>query len=167
MDDDQQLAFMTTAAYTLRANRCMIRLVSASPRHWSIEDDIAGHCRCYTRLALRRLTAASGWRLTHTAGLTFPIPNSLLPISTFLMQRKERAKLALSPLERTKQSGRRQVRFETHLPTSLGLVLNEVFLTPLHAVQKLTRNSEHALVLYAEAKPNRADLVADDRQKDN
>jgi SAM-dependent methyltransferase len=153
MDDEQQLAFMAKAACNLRPGGRMIGFVPASPRHWGIEDDIAGHCRRYTRSALSALAAASGWSLTHTAGLTFPVSNLLLPISNVLVRRKEREKLALSPLERTKHSGRRRVLFKTHFPPILGIVLNETFLAPFHVIQKLCRKSERALVLYFEAEP--------------
>jgi SAM-dependent methyltransferase len=154
LDDRQQLNFMAKAACNLRRGGRMLGLVPASPRHWGIEDDIAGHCRRYTRSTLRELVTASGWRLTHIAGLTFPISNMLLPISNNLVQRAERTKLALSSLERTKQSGRRRVQFKTTFPTILGLVLNEVVLSPFHILQKLCSKSEKALVLYFEAEPN-------------
>jgi SAM-dependent methyltransferase len=154
LDDHQQSAFMAKAACNLRPGGLMIGLVPASPRHCGIEDDIAGHCRRYTRLTLSALMAASGWRLIHIAGLTFPISNLLLPISNSLVHRKERAKLALSPLERTKHSGRRRVEYKTHFPPILGLVLNEIVLTPFHALQKLCSDSDRALVLYFEAEPN-------------
>jgi SAM-dependent methyltransferase len=154
MDERQLSAFMAKAACSLRPGGLMIGLVPASPRHWGIEDDIAGHCRRYTRLTLSTFVAASGWRLIHTAGLTFPISNLLLPISNSLVHRNERGELALSPRERTKHSGRRRVQFKTHFPSILGLILNEIVLAPFHTLQKLCSNSERALVLYFEAEPD-------------
>jgi len=154
MDDSDQLNFMTKAAHELRVGGRMIGLVPASPRHWGIEDEIAGHCRRYTRSTLSALIANAGWKLLHIAGLTFPISNTLLPISNFLVQRKEAGKLAMSPLERTKQSGCRRVPFKTNFPPILGFILNPFVLAPFHALQKLSLKSESALVLYFEAEPN-------------
>lgn len=164
LSDDSQLAFMTKSASKLRAGGRMIGLVPASPGHWGIEDDVSGHCRRYTRSTLRELLAANGWKLTHIAGLTFPISNLLLPISNFLVNRQERGSLALSPLEQTKRSGDRQVRFKTHYPPLLGIVLNEFAIAPLHALQKVFAGSERALVLYFEAEPDIFRALAHDNQ---
>ena len=153
LGDDRQRAFMTKAASKLQSGGRMIGLVPASPRHWGIEDDIAGHCRRYTRSTLGDLAASTGWTVTHIAGLTFPLSNLLLPISNFLVYRHERGKLALRPLEQTMQSGRRRVPFKTHYPPFLGIILNEFALAPFHALQKFWVSSERALV-YFEAEPN-------------
>jgi len=153
LEDNAARSFMQMSKECLSNNGVMIGLVPASPAHWGIEDDIAGHCRRYTRSALQILTTASGWELLHIAGLTFPISNCLLPISNFLVNRGERSKLALSALERTKQSGCREVKFKTYFPAILGILLNKHTLYPLFILQKMFANSERALVLYFEAKP--------------
>lgn len=160
LDEAAQTAFMHKAAGVLSDRGVMIALVPGSPRHWGIEDDIAGHCRRYTRGEVQRLADAHGWRLLHLAGLTFPVSNLLLPVSNFLVRRSERQKLALSALERTKQSGRRSVRFKTHFPSALGLLLNRRTMFPLHALQKVFSRSEAALVLYFECRPQRQAATA-------
>lgn len=132
----------------------MIALVPSSPSHWGIEDDIAGHYRRYTKHSIETLTSVSGWKLLHIAGLTFPISNFLLPISNFLVNRSERSNLKLSTLDRTKLSGRRQVKFKTFFPSIFGLLLNKYTLSPMYILQKLFSKSEHALVLYFETQPN-------------
>lgn len=153
LDDDAQNTFMKKSAEYLKESGIMIGLVPSSPDHWGIEDDIAGHCRRYTRVGIETLAAVNGWKLLHIAGLTFPISNILLPVSNFLVNRNERSRLDLSPLDRTKLSGRRQVKFKTHFPIILGILLNEFTLFPIHLIQKLFVKSERALVLYFEAKP--------------
>jgi SAM-dependent methyltransferase len=153
LENDAQSAFMQMSAKCLKKGGVMIGLVPASPAHWGIEDDIAGHCRRYTRADIETLAADSGWKLLHIAGLTFPLSNLLLPVSNFLVNRSERSKLDLSPLERTKHSGRRQVKFKTHFPSILGILLNEFTLFPIYIMQKLFAKSERALVLYFEAQP--------------
>jgi SAM-dependent methyltransferase len=156
LEDDEVSAFMQISAYHLNNEGIMIGIVPASPAHWGIEDDIAGHCRRYTRSAIETLAAVSNWKLQHIAGLTFPISNLLLPVSNFLVNRSERSKLGLSALERTKQSGRRQVKFKTHFPSVLRIFLNEYALFPLYLLQKLFSKSERALVIYFEVKPDSA-----------
>lgn len=153
LDDTQQSAYMRRSAAQLGPRGMMISLVPGSPRDWGIEDDIAGHCRRYTRDEVRKLADAHGWRLQHVAGLTFPVSNLLLPVSNFLVNRSERNKLALSAQDRTVQSGRRSVKYKTHFPPVLALLLNRFTLFPLHLLQKMFSGSERALVLYFECRP--------------
>ncbi|MGO4303085.1 class I SAM-dependent methyltransferase [Cupriavidus sp. RAF12] len=153
LDNAQESAFMQQSRARLAKGGRMIGLVPASPRHWGIEDDIAGHCRRYTRPSLHDLAAGTGWTLHHMAGLTFPVSNWLLPVSNYLVNRSERQKLSMSALERTKQSGRRQVRYKTTFPNVLRWLLNEHTMYPLFQLQKLFSGSERALVLYFEAAP--------------
>lgn len=151
LDTDAERSFMQHSAMCLKTGGRMIGLVPASPRHWGIEDDIAGHCRRYTRTAIHDLAKKNGWDIRHVAGLTYPASNLLLPISNALVQRHEASKLALSSIERTKHSGRRNVLFKTHFPVALKLILNEWTMLPLHWMQKMFSNSNSALVLYFEA----------------
>lgn len=154
LEENAQSVFMTQSLENLKQDGVMIGLVPGSPAHWGIEDDIAGHCRRYTRNSIKALATNSGWRLQHIAGLTFPMSNFLLPISNFLVNRSERQKLTLTALERTKQSGMRSVKYKTHFPSLLGIMLNKYTLLPLHIIQKLCAKSERALVLFFEVRPN-------------
>ena len=154
LEDDAQIAYMHKSMSWLKNEGIMIGLVPASPAHWGIEDDIAGHCRRYTKNNIEKLVSGSGWKLLHTAGLTFPLSNFLLPVSNLLVNRSERKKLSLSALERTKQSGRRTVRYKTNFPMLFGLLLNEYTLYPVHLIQKMFTNSKKCLVLFFEASPN-------------
>jgi hypothetical protein len=79
----------------------------------------------------------------------------LLPISNRLVARAERDRLAMSQHERTMRSGSRDVAGKTSFPTVARLVLNERALYPFHVMQLVFRDSERALVLYAEATPRR------------
>lgn len=153
LDETAESLFMTQSLKNLKQDGIMIGLVPSSPENWGIEDDIAGHCRRYTRNSIKVLATKNGWDLRHIAGLTFPISNFLLPISNFLVNRSERGKLTLTALERTKQSGMRSVKYKTHFPLLLGLMLNKYTLKPLHIIQKLCAKSERALVLFFEVSP--------------
>jgi phospholipid N-methyltransferase len=153
LDDAEQARFWAVAAEHLRPGGLMIGIVPASPAHWGIEDDVAGHRRRYTRGLLQELAAGSQWDLTHVAGLTYPVSNVLLPVSNALVRRQERGKLKISTLERTKLSGVRDVSFKTSFPPFLKVLLNDVLMRPLHWLQKLLSGSHRAMVLYFEARP--------------
>jgi len=151
LDDAAESGFMVQAAKHLKKGGRLIGLVPASPGHWGIEDEIAGHQRRYNRAALAALCSKTGWGLQHIAGLTYPLSNLLLPVSNFLVRRSEARKLPLSALEKTKLSGHRHVPFKTHFPLFLKIILNEITLLPLHWLQKACANADGALVLYFEA----------------
>ena len=155
LPDEREARYFERCREVLSERGRAVVLVPASPQHWGIEDEIAGHKRRYTREGLTARLDEFGFDIEHIAGLTFPVSNVLLPISNALVHRSEGHKRALTEEERTRQSGTRDVAFKTTFPRALGLVLNERTLYPLHLVQKAARRSERALVLYAEATPRR------------
>lgn len=154
LNDRLESEYMKQSLNVLAPGGLMIGLVPGSPAHWGIEDDIAGHCRRYTRGSIRSLMLGNRWKLQHLIGLTFPVSNLLLPVSNFLVNRSEKAKLSLSEVEKTKSSGRRSVKFKTFFPSFLGLILNRWVLLPAYWLQKIFGGSERALVLYFEATPD-------------
>lgn len=151
-DADEARYFARCRAALAPGGRAAL-FVPASMRHWGIEDDIAGHLRRYTAEGLRSRLAALGWRPDHTAGLTYPLSNLLLPVSNALVSRAERQKEALSLQARTEASGRRDVAGKTSFPSMARLLLNEATMAPFHMLQKAGRHNPNALVLYAEASP--------------
>jgi SAM-dependent methyltransferase len=155
LPDDQEATYLRRALSALRPRGRLILLVPSSPRHWGIEDEIAGHERRYTRQSLRERLEEVGWRVDHLAGLTYPLSNLLLPISNRLVERAEMSRLELEPMERTTRSGHRNVTGKTAFPRPFALGLNPVTLYPFHVMQKAFRNAEAALVLYVEASPRR------------
>jgi 2-polyprenyl-3-methyl-5-hydroxy-6-metoxy-1,4-benzoquinol methylase len=152
----EHLAEADEARYLERCRQALKRggtgvlFVPGCPDAWGIEDEIAGHFRRYTFDSLRQGIEARGLRVRHLAGLTWPLSNLLFPLSELLVRRAESAKLALSPAERTRLSGNRDVAFKTRFPAPLGLVLNEWVLSPLHWLQKLNARNPRSLVIYAE-----------------
>jgi phospholipid N-methyltransferase len=153
LDTEQERQFLDKARTSLKPGGLFIALVPGSPAHWGIEDEIAGHFRRYTRKGIRELFANNNWDVLHVSGLTYPISNLLLPLSNWLVRRSESKKLSLSLMERTKQSGIRDVAMKTWFPNVLGILLNKRTLFPLHVLQKLCQKSRNALVLYLEARP--------------
>lgn len=150
--------FMCHSLGFLKDGGLMIGLVPASPDHWGIEDDIAGHFRRYTRDKLKLLANENKWDIRHISGLTFPLSNLLLPVSNFLVRRAEGSKMSMSNIEKTKASGIRDVRFKTNFPPLLSLVLNRYFLIPLHWLQKIFASTSGSLVLYFEAVPSQTKM---------
>lgn len=156
MDGKGKHVFMRKASGLLVPQGAMIGVVPSSLVCWGIENDIVGDCQRFTRAAIRDLKEGNGWKLGHVAGLTFPVSNLLLPVSNYLVNRAERSEPDLSLLERTKQSGGRNMPFKTHFSSVLGLLLNRITLSPAYLIQKLFPRSERALVLYFGASPARA-----------
>lgn len=147
--------YFERARQELAAGGIAIILVPASPDHWGVEDDIAGHLRRYTADGFRARLAELDWDATHVAGLTWPLSNVLLTISNRLVERAEGGKRALGPQRQTEASGVRSVPFKTVFPLWLGIVLNEIALYPFHLLQKAFSQSSNSLVLYAECAPSR------------
>jgi SAM-dependent methyltransferase len=152
---EQERQYFLQAARCLRPRGRAILLLPASPAHWGIEDEVAGHYRRYTSEGMRQLLAAVHWDAGHMAGLTFPLSNLLLPLSNRLVRRSEGHRRALSLTERTTASGSRDVPLKTRFPSAFGLVLNEYALAPWHWWQKVARHHPSALVLYVECWPMR------------
>jgi SAM-dependent methyltransferase len=153
LDETEELRYFKKAESHLVPGGLAVVIVPASPKHWGIEDDIAGHYRRYTLARFEEVLRRTGWTLRHSAGLTFPLSNLLLPFSNYLVRRAEAHKTTLSRAERTRQSGHRDVPLKTRFPRALGFILNERVLYPWHLWQKAARGSPHALVLYAECTP--------------
>ncbi|MDB5097069.1 MAG: conserved hypothetical methyltransferase [Cyanobacteria bacterium RYN_339] len=153
LDEQAEARYFERCREALAPGGLAVLFVPASMDHWGIEDDIAGHLRRYTAAGLSERLAGLGWRAAHTAGLTYPLSNWLLPLSNALVNRSERQKLALGVQERTEASGHRDVPMKTRFPSVLGLALNDVTMYPLHVLQKACRANPGAMVLYAECEP--------------
>jgi SAM-dependent methyltransferase len=153
LSDDDVARFLGNVRHALRGSGLLIVLVPASPGHWGVEDEVAGHLRRYTRASLGATLGAAGFDALHVAGLTFPLSNLLLPVSNRLVAKWEGDRRQLDARARTVASGSRSVPWKTQFPSAASILLNGVVLLPFYALQLATRSSERALVLYAEARP--------------
>lgn len=150
LDADDVRVYFERCRDLLNHTGLVVTIVPASPRHWGIEDDVAGHRRRYTRDLFRAIAAEHGLRLAHLAGLTYPVSNLLLGLSNRLVRRSESWKLRLGEHARTVASGDRHVTGKTEFPGFVRFLVNEATLYPLHLLQRLFTGHPDALVLYAE-----------------
>jgi SAM-dependent methyltransferase len=151
LDDPSELLYLAKCVSVLRDGGVGILIVPASPPHWGVEDEMAGHFRRYTSDVLRRTLDAAGLKVAHLAGLTFPLSNLLLPLSNQLVGRYARTVARLpGKQERTQASGMMSIEWKTKFPTGAGLLINAATLYPFYLLQKLNRNNPRSLVLYAE-----------------
>ncbi len=152
LSESAELDFIKKSKLLLKDGGILIGIVPSSPNHWGIEDAIAGHFRRYTRERLKELFCNSGFKLEHLVGLTFPMSNFLLPLSNFLVHKSERQKLPMSQIDKTKLSGRRNVKFKTNFPVFFIFFINKITIYPFFILQKIFKNSKQSLILYFEAK---------------
>jgi SAM-dependent methyltransferase len=153
LDDGEVTRYFEKCNDVLAPGGCSILLVPGSPRHWGIEDEIAGHYRRYTTASLATTVREQGWSTAHLAGLTYPMSNVLLGASNLLVKRAEQDKTSLALKERTELSGDRSVGWKTDFPPWLCVVLNERVLLPFHWLQKRCLRASDALVVYCECVP--------------
>jgi SAM-dependent methyltransferase len=151
--DDEEARYFERCRSWLAPGGVAILLVPASPSHWGIEDDIAGHFRRYTREGIQERLRELRWLPRHVAGLTYPLSNVLLPLSNFLVNRAEGEKRSLSLDDRTQLSGVRDVPLKTRFAPAFSLLLNRLTLYPFFLLQKANRTNAKALVLYVECEP--------------
>ncbi|MAZ66595.1 MAG: hypothetical protein CMF25_05750 [Kangiellaceae bacterium] len=155
--DEEQCEFLYKSSQMLNSNGLLLGLVPSSPKHWGIEDEIAGHYRRYSANSLSELLSNSQWELSHVTGLTYPLSNIVLPLSNYLVSRSESHKKSMSAIERTSLSGRRNVPLKTHFPLMFKLLLNPFTLSPFYLLQRVFKNSPFSLVIYFEACPVKGD----------
>jgi hypothetical protein len=153
LDEEGERRYFERTLEELAPDGLGILLVPASPEHWGIEDEVAGHLRRYTRESLRRVVEAAGFRVEQLVGLTWPLSNLLLPLSNRLVARAEAQRLSLSLQRRTIASGYRNVLWKTRFPTAARLVLNEWTLRPFHLAQLAGSQRADAMILYCEFRP--------------
>lgn len=153
LDDPNEAQYFEKARACLTASGVAIHLVPAHMRYWGIEDDIAGHFRRYSYASTQDLAVRLGWQIEHMSGLTFPLSNLLLPLSNRQVKQHEADKLALTYLDRTKDTGHRNVPYKTSFPPYYRYVMNAYMLFPFYVLQKMFAQTSRAMVLYVELKP--------------
>lgn len=154
LDASEQAIYFEKCYKLMAHDGVLINIVPANKNAWGIEDEIAGHYRRYNFQDLSVIATNHNYSIAHLAALTYPISNLLLPLSNFLVRRKEGKYKTLDMQSKTKLSGRRGVKFKTHFPNIFNVILNEVSLYPLYLLQILFNKTSHALVVYSEFTKN-------------
>lgn len=151
LDDELEILYLQKTKNILSLSGRIILLVPGCPCYWGIEDEIAGHCRRYTRSELQSKLVNAGYKISKIAGLTYPLSNWLYPISEFLVKKSEYNLIRKNREEKTKLSGLRNVKFKTNFPSCMKVILNDLTMYPFHILQKLYSDSDSCMVIYAEA----------------
>jgi SAM-dependent methyltransferase len=146
-------AFFEKCKKVLLSQGSICVFVPGSPKHWGIEDEIAGHLRRYTRASVVESARVAKLSVREVTGLTFPLSNLFLAASNLLVERSERYKLTLTAEERTVRSGDREVRFKTTYPSWMALFLNPLTLYAFDILQRWFSSSPNCLVIYFELSP--------------
>lgn len=150
LDDQLEKLYFEKCRALLEDGGLGVLLVPASPPHWGVEDDIVGHHRRYTPDQIWSKLTASGFTVSHLAGLTYPLSNVLLPLSNHLVTRHSGFARRLSRREQTKRSAMIEIQWKTKFPRVTSLFINALTLYPFYILQKLNRNNRSCLVLYVE-----------------
>lgn len=144
--------FILKARQLLENEGVLILLVPAGMKFWGVEDEVAGHVMRYEFADFDQLAIDSGFELLNTFGLTYPLSNWLLNVSNFLVARKEKAQMDKTRLERTIDTGNRDVPYKTSFPRWMKLVFNEFTMLPFYWLQQLNLKNENSMVIYAHLK---------------
>ena len=150
LPEDSVRDYFAKAKSLLTRKGVVCTFAPGSPRHWGIEDEIAGHYKRYTFECFSRIAQKASLKIRDLAGLTYPISNWLLGISNNLVRRSEAAQMQLSKQDRTIASGDRNVPFKTTFPSWVRAIINERTLYPFHLLQCCARRNPSSLVIYCE-----------------
>jgi len=153
LDHANEALSFEEARACLTAGGVAIHFVPIHMHYWVIEDHIAGHVRSYLYASTQNLAVRLGWQIEQMSGLTILLSNLLLPLSNRQVKHHEADKLALTYLDRTKDTEHRTVTYKTHFPLYFRSFLNQYILFPFSLLQKMFAQTSRAMVLYVELKP--------------
>lgn len=153
LDDTLERHYLDKCLQSVTAQGIVALMVPASPKHWSLEDEVAGHYRRYDKKELVEKLAASGFHCNHAVGLNYPLTNILQPVARMILKLNHfKEKVAnKTAQERTISSGNWKVPMLTTFPGFLSILLNETALKPFYWMQIANRDNTNCLVTYVEA----------------
>ena len=153
LDDANEAHSFEKARACLTAGGVSIHFDPAHMRYWGSEDDIAGHVRRYSYASTHDLAVRLGWQIKQMSRLTILLSNLLLPLSNRQVKQHEVDKLALTYLDRSKDTGQQNVTNKIHFPLYLRYFLNHYILFPFYILQKMFAQASRAMLFYVELKP--------------
>ncbi|MFA7336404.1 MAG: class I SAM-dependent methyltransferase [Candidatus Obscuribacterales bacterium] len=153
LDDKQEQNYLDRCSLSLTEHGIVALMVPSSPKHWSLEDDVAGHYRRYDKKELVEKLAAHGLSCNHVVGLNYPLTNLLQPLARMILKlsRFKEKVASKSAQERTVSSGNWKVPMLTTFPGFLSIVLNETVMKPFFWMQNGNHDNTNCLVTYMEA----------------
>jgi SAM-dependent methyltransferase len=95
-DDERALAVLNDL---LSANGRLLLTVPADPSQWSVEDELAGHKRRYTKAELTHKLSRAGFRQERMINWGFPFTRALLGVERRLMGSRSANSLSDSPIQ--------------------------------------------------------------------
>lgn len=152
--NEELKGFISKCKSLLSEDGAIVFFVPSSMKYWGIEDEIAGHIKRYEFADFNNFNTQHQLKVSHMAGLNYPVSNWLFRLSNSLIKKAESSKLELSQKERTVYTGNRNVSYKTNFPGIFGLVLNEWIMYPFHLLQKAFKNNKSSMVIYCELAPS-------------
>jgi len=148
VEDD--VYFIRDLASRVRSGGHVIVTVPAREDYWTLEDDLVGHLRRYTRDSLQAVMWAGGLtRNLKIVGIGFPLMNCTEVARNLMLKHKKGMLQELSQSEQTAISGVRNLKWFNSFPDFLGLLVNEWTLRPFHWIQKWFWKSPRCVMLIA------------------
>lgn len=153
LDDEHEQSYLERCSRSVTERGIVALMVPSSPKHWSLEDEVAGHYRRYDKKELVEKLAASGFHCNHTVGLNYPLTNNLQPVAVLILKlsRFKEKVASKTTQERTISSGNWKVPMLTTFPRFLSIVLNETVMKPFFWMQNANHANMNCLVTYVEA----------------
>lgn len=148
IEDD--VSFIRDLKSRIRSGGHVIVTVPAREDKWTLEDDLVGHLRRYTRDSLEAVMSAGGLiRGLEIVGMGFPLINFTEVARNEILRRKSAGKQRPSKSQQTAISGVWDSKWYNTFPRILGLLVNEYTLRPLDWIQKMFNKSPRCVMLIA------------------
>jgi len=143
----------------LRVGGWVIVTVPAGPDRWTLEDDLVGHLRRYSRESLESAMKSAGFsRNLRIQSVGFPLLNVTERLRNAVLAcqvaRDTSGKRTLgegTELERTRESGRWNRRWFNTFPSIIAVAVNPVSMFPAHLLSRLSGWSSFGPLLIASA----------------
>lgn len=147
---ENDVQYVRELASRVRSGGYVVVTVPARQEKWTLEDDLVGHLRRYSRETLEVVMREAGLsNQLQVFGMGWPLMNWTEPLRNLLLKYRHTSNEELSSTEQTELSGMWNIKWLNTFPRMLGLLVNERSLRPFHWAQKLGRNSRSCVMLVA------------------
>jgi SAM-dependent methyltransferase len=146
LEDD--LLFLDRLKMLARNNGYIIIAVPGRVDKWGIEDEVYGHYRRYDRKDLFRVMEEVCLKDIIINSVGFPVSNILFNLGNLMTRRSLYEEMnAFDMMEKTKNSGLKNVPYKTLFPAWVKLLLNRYTMFPVVNFQKLFYHTNLGLTL--------------------